>query len=55
MHKLSKRFVNKLKSNNLEASKKRAVFLKESKEKLKVKNINNVIIITTEEGNSENS
>ncbi|MGL6105627.1 hypothetical protein [Romboutsia sp.] len=44
---LAKRFVNKLKSKNLEASKKRDIFLKQAKSELKVKNVNNITVITT--------
>ena len=42
----SKKFVSKLKSKDLEASKKRDKFLKESKEKLNIINHNNVVTIS---------
>jgi len=37
----AKKFVSKLKSGNIEASKKRDEFIKQSKQKLKVTNSNN--------------
>lgn len=43
----AKRFVDKLKSKNLEASKKRDIFLKQAKSELKVTNVNNITVITT--------
>lgn len=42
----AKKFVSKLKSRDLEASKKRDAFLKESKEKLNIINHNNVVRIS---------
>lgn len=42
----AKKFVGKLKSKDLEASKKRDKFLKESKEKLNIINHNNVVTIS---------
>ena len=42
----AKKFVSKLKSKDLEASKKRDKFLKESKEKLNIINHNNVVTIS---------
>lgn len=42
----AKKFVSKLKSKDLEISKKRDAFIKQSKEKLNVVNNDNVITIT---------
>lgn len=42
----AKKFVSKLKSKDLEASKKRDTFLKQSKEKLNIINHNNVVTIS---------